>query len=55
MMILDLDVSNIATSEDLQVLLESLLGLPGHYGRNWNAYWDCIRDPEQSAMRTFCE
>ena len=49
-MLLDLDVSDIARSEDLHVLLESLLGFPGNYGRNWDAFWDCISDPEQSTM-----
>lgn len=49
-MLVDLDVSEIATPEALQVLLESRLGFPGYYGRNWNAFWDCITDPDQSAM-----
>ena len=35
---------------DLQVLLWNQLGFPSHYGRNWDAFWDCVRDPEQSAL-----
>lgn len=49
-MLVDLDVSEIATPEALQVLLESRLGFPGYNGRNWDAFWDCITDPDQSAM-----
>jgi RNAse (barnase) inhibitor barstar len=45
-----LDVSEIATTEALHGLLESSLGFPGYYGRNWDAFWDCITDPEQSTM-----
>lgn len=49
-MLVDLDVSKIVTAEALHVLLESSLGFPGYYGRNWDAFWDCISDPEQSTM-----
>jgi ribonuclease inhibitor len=37
-----LDLSGVATSEELQVLLRDALGFPGWYGRNWNAFWDAI-------------
>jgi len=26
------------------------LRFPGYYGRNWDAFWDCITDPDQSTM-----
>lgn len=37
-----LDLSGVATAEELQVLLRDALGFPGWYGRNWNAFWDAI-------------
>lgn len=37
-----LDLSSVATPEELQVLLRDSLGFPGWYGRNWNAFWDAI-------------
>jgi ribonuclease inhibitor len=40
--LVDLDLSCVATSEELQVLLREALGFPGWYGRNWNAFWDAI-------------
>jgi ribonuclease inhibitor len=45
-----IDVSGIASPEELQALLARELGFPGYYGKNWDAFWDCIRDPEQSQM-----
>ena len=37
-----LDLSCVATSEELQLLLRDSLGFPGWYGLNWNAFWDGI-------------
>lgn len=37
-----LDLSDIATPEELQVFLRDALGFSGWYGRNWNAFWDAI-------------
>jgi RNAse (barnase) inhibitor barstar len=37
-----LNLSGVATAEELQVLLRDALGFPGWYGRNWNAFWDAI-------------
>lgn len=40
-----------ATSkQSLHELLAAVLGFPDYYGMNWDAFWDCIRDPEQSNM-----
>ena len=50
-----LDVSGLTTSDELHDLLASRLAFPGYYGRNWDAFWDCITDPEQSVMpATLC-
>lgn len=35
---------NIRTSQQLFELLYQLLGLPGYFGFNWNALFDCLRD-----------
>jgi hypothetical protein len=51
-MLVVIDVSGITTSEALQQLLASSLGFPGYYGRNWDAFWDCVTDPSQSAVPT---
>jgi RNAse (barnase) inhibitor barstar len=37
-----IDLSKVATSEELQLLLMNLLDFPGWYGCNWNAFWDGI-------------
>jgi RNAse (barnase) inhibitor barstar len=26
------------------------LGFPDYYGMNWDAFYDCVRDPEQSCL-----
>jgi RNAse (barnase) inhibitor barstar len=48
--IIEIDVSSISSSEELHELLSSKLSFPGYYGRNWDAFWDCVRDPEQSII-----
>lgn len=45
-----IDVSVVETSEALHDLLSDRLGFPSWYGRNWDAFWDRITDPEPSAM-----
>jgi RNAse (barnase) inhibitor barstar len=45
-----INVSLVRTTEDLHELLSDRLGFPDYYGRNWDAFWDCIRDPMQSVM-----
>ena len=52
---IELDLGNIASHGELHDLLGSRLGFPDYYGRNWNAFWDCIRDPEQSLMPAVLE
>ncbi len=46
----DIDVSRSETSDDLHDLLRDRLGFPGWYGGNWDAFWDCVRNPELSVM-----
>lgn len=42
----EIDVSGIQTSEQLHHLLSVELRLPGYYGNNWDAFDECISDPE---------
>jgi len=41
-----IDVSEIQTSEQLHHLLSAELGFPNYYGNNWDAFDECVADPE---------
>ena len=43
-------VSDVTSAQSLHEKLAATLGFPGYYGKNWDAFWDCITDPDQSAM-----
>lgn len=45
-----LDLSAVATADDLHSILASSLGFPDWYGRNWDAFRDCVTDPELSSI-----
>lgn len=40
--VIQLDVSNIYTSNELQNYLKNKLEFPDFYGMNWDAFWDTI-------------
>jgi ribonuclease inhibitor len=40
--LIEIDLRDITTSKDLQLLLMDALDFPGWYGCNWNAFWDAI-------------
>ncbi|HEX5067036.1 MAG TPA: barstar family protein [Myxococcota bacterium] len=42
----EIDVSAVRTREQLHELLFIELGLPDYYGSNWDAFDECIADPE---------
>ena len=42
----ELDVSAVQTAAQLHELLSAELSFPDYYGRNWDAFDECIRDPE---------
>jgi RNAse (barnase) inhibitor barstar len=46
----EIDLSSVTSPEELHALLARELCFPAYYGKNWDAFWDCIRDPEQSRM-----
>ncbi len=48
----DIDVSGALTKADLHELLSKKLGLPDYYGRNWDAFDECISDPDLPLPRS---
>lgn len=40
--IVSIELSDIASSTQLQQVLSDALEFPGWYGNNWNAFWDAI-------------
>jgi len=48
--VIDLDLTSVETAIELHLMLSDRLAFPDYYGRNWDAFWDCITDPEQSSM-----
>ncbi len=45
------DVNGVDTTKALHELLASRLGFPDYYGRNWDAFNDCVScDIPQSAL-----
>ncbi|WP_026695693.1 barstar family protein [Peribacillus kribbensis] len=42
---LTVDVTNIKTAYDLQLVLKEKLAFPNFYGENWDAFWDAITGP----------
>jgi hypothetical protein len=45
-----LAVGEVASVRALHAMLAAALGFPDYYGMNWNAFDECISDPDQSAM-----
>ena len=45
-----LAVSDATSAQSLHEKLAAGLGFPDYYGKNWDAFWDCITDPGQSTM-----
>lgn len=39
-----IDLSEVKTEEDFHDLVNRVLSLPSYYGRNKDAFWDCITD-----------
>lgn len=47
---MQLDLNNIHTYDELQSVLSQCFGFPVWYGRNWDAFWDCLRDRDLSRL-----
>ena len=48
--ILELDVGHISSELSLHEMLGAVFGFPGWYGKNFDALWDSLTDPEQSSL-----
>ena len=47
---IEIDVSCVGTAKELHSLLAATLRFPDYYGMNWDAFDDCIDDPDSSEM-----
>jgi ribonuclease inhibitor len=47
---LEIDLSLVQSEDELHRTLAASLSFPAWYGRNWDAFWDCITDNELSRM-----
>ena len=47
---LSIDVATVSSVEELHVLLARAMRFPDFYGKNWDAFWDCITDPSLSEL-----
>ncbi len=45
-----LDLARERSKQALHRLLAQGLGFPDYYGMNWDAFWDCVRDDDQSRL-----
>jgi ribonuclease inhibitor len=41
---LEIDVSSVLTRAELHELLAQAFGFPDYYGKNWDAFDECIRE-----------
>jgi len=47
---LTINLGHFSSSESLQEGLAAVLGFPGWYGKNWDAFRDCVNHPDISDM-----
>src|SRR5213595_2378454 len=45
-----IDLGFASSKQSLHEMFAAVLGFPGYYGMNWDAFWDCVRDTEQSSL-----
>ena len=39
-----IDFSLCRYPDDVHEIIKTCFGFPDHYGKNWDALWDCLRD-----------
>jgi len=44
---IEIDLTSITSEEQLHTLLMRRLEFPHYYGKNWNAFWDVITEPDR--------
>jgi ribonuclease inhibitor len=44
------DVSHASSKQSLHEIFAATFQFPSYYGKNWDAFNDCIGDPDQSRM-----
>ena len=42
----EIDLAGVMNEEQLHTLLMQRLEFPHYYGKNWNAFWDVITEPD---------
>jgi RNAse (barnase) inhibitor barstar len=45
-----LTIAHATSSNALHEILAASLNFPGYYGKNWDAFRDCISDSQQSTL-----
>jgi RNAse (barnase) inhibitor barstar len=45
-----IDVGFASSRKSLHEMFAAVLGFPGYYGMNWDAFEECVRHDEQSSM-----
>ncbi len=44
---IEIDLADVATLEQLHALLMQRLEFPYYYGKNWDAFWDVVTEPDR--------
>ncbi|PKA14331.1 barstar family protein [Leptospira haakeii] len=47
---IELNLATVQSREELHKLLAKTFSFPEFYGNNFDAFWDCINDPDLSVM-----
>ncbi len=47
---LEIDLASVRTSEELHVLLYEAFQFPDYYGKNWDAFDECIGDTQLPSL-----
>ncbi|HCH4139911.1 TPA: barstar family protein [Vibrio parahaemolyticus] len=48
-----IDLTMIENENQLHELMANYFGFPDYYGKNWDAFWDCLCDSDLSKVIEF--